>query len=92
MKNTILLLTLITNTSFADGYEDCLDRIYREHQGELDSAKETFKTENEDCFRYPDEEIFYACQFKAKEKLDKAVERANIKVKLASKDCLKYPW
>ena len=85
-------MALVSNISFADGYEDCLDRAYGEHQGELDGAKETFTRENQDCFRYPDEEVFYACQFKAKKTFDESVEKATIRVKLASKACLKFPF
>jgi hypothetical protein len=92
MKKLILLLALVSNISFADGYDDCLDRAYGEHQGELDTAKEIFTRENQDCFRFPDEEEFYACQFKAKKAFDESVEKANIRVKLASKACLKFPF
>ncbi|MFI5390380.1 MAG: hypothetical protein ACHQYQ_03380 [Bacteriovoracales bacterium] len=92
MKKLILLLALVSNISFADGYDDCLDRAYREHQGELDAAKESLNRENQDCVRYPDEEEFYACQYKAKKTFDESVEKANIRVKLAEKACAKYPW
>ena len=92
MKTLILLLLVLSNVSFADGYDSCLDRIYGEHQGELDMAKEVFKRQSEDCFKFPDGEEYYACQHKAQETLDKAIERANSKVKLGEKNCIKYPW
>jgi len=92
MKKLILILAVISNISFASDYDSCMDRLYSEHQGELDSAKEVFKRQSEDCFRYPDGEEYYACQNKAKETMDKAIERANSKVQLGSRACLKYPW
>lgn len=92
MKKLILLLLVSTNITLANDYDSCLDRIYGQHQAELDTAKEVFKRQSEDCFRFPEGEEYYACQHKAQETFDRAVEKANIKVKLGEKDCLKYPW
>jgi len=92
MKTLLLSLVLISNISFADDYDSCLDRLYSNHQGEVDTAKEVFKKQSEDCFRFPDGEEYYACQNKAKETFDKAIESANSRVQLGTRACLKYPW
>ncbi len=92
MKKSIFLILLFANVSFANGYDDCMDRAYGRHQADLDTAKEIFKKQSEDCFRFPDGEEHYACQFKAKETFDKEVEKANIRLNFETKNCQKYPW
>ena len=83
---------MFSNISFANGFDDCLDRLYIKHQEQIDLAKEIFKKQSEDCFRFPEGEDYYACQNLAKETYDKAIERANTIVTLGTKDCNKYPW
>ncbi|MFZ8932628.1 MAG: hypothetical protein ACO20H_10315 [Bacteriovoracaceae bacterium] len=93
MKSALLIFAFLSSlSSYALDLNSCLDRemIKKDELNRL--AKDDLLTELQSCLRYPLEEKYYKCEYRAKHQFEKELKRINGIFKLRRKACLKFPF
>ncbi|MDH5580465.1 MAG: hypothetical protein OEY33_01030 [Bdellovibrionales bacterium] len=93
MKSVFLLFALLPLLpSYALDLDSCLEREMIKKDELVREVKDNLVRELQSCLRYPLEEKYYQCEYRAKLRFEKEIEKTNSIFKLRRKACLKFPF